>query len=169
MVGFLGAHGTEDGHSIHLFGDLGEVLADFDAGDGRFDFLEGTAVGVAGLKIEGVHLAGSAVHPEQDARALAFRVRSAGGGKVFQPAGQRVTDDASGYEAVLSRREILLRWVMMVDSKVRVFGNNYSGIMDRGRGRVLPTPASDPMVYRRSPGVGVPTPATVDVISSERF
>ena len=37
----------------------------------RGDLLEGAAVGVAGLEIERVHLAGSAVHPQQDAGALA--------------------------------------------------------------------------------------------------
>src|SRR5262249_30765943 len=38
------------------------------------DLLERAAVGVPGLHVEGVGLAGPAVHPQQDARALARRV-----------------------------------------------------------------------------------------------
>src|SRR5262249_41225089 len=74
--------------------DLGQVLADLDAGDLRLDFLERPAVGVPGLEVEGVELAGAAVHPQQDARPLALRVGGGVVGHGAEPAGERVAGDA---------------------------------------------------------------------------
>ena len=68
----LGFHRAEDRHVVHALRQLRKLLDDVDAGHGglcRFEF-------AAGLGIEGVLLAGSAIHPQEDAgscRAAAAR------------------------------------------------------------------------------------------------
>ena len=94
VVAFLGAHRADDGDVFHLLGELGQVLADHDAGHRRLDRLELAAVGVAGLGVEGVGLARAAGHPEQDARLSPLRVRARVGGQGLDPAGGREADDA---------------------------------------------------------------------------
>jgi hypothetical protein len=74
MVAFLGGERADNGEAVGLFGELGEVLAELQArGLGR-DFFELAAVGVAGLHVEGIGLAGAAGHPEKDAVAAAARI-----------------------------------------------------------------------------------------------
>src|SRR5262249_16282916 len=60
------------------------------------DLLERAAVGMAGLEVEGVHLARPAVHPQQDARAAAFGVRRGGARQACQPARQGHAGEAQG-------------------------------------------------------------------------
>src|SRR5262249_10884959 len=76
-----------------------QVLADLDAGDAGGDLLELTAVGVAGLEVPQVDGAGSAVHPQQDARPLALRVAGHRGSEPLQPARRRVGRDAGRRQA----------------------------------------------------------------------
>jgi hypothetical protein len=96
VVGLLGAHRADERHVLHVSGDLRQMLADFDAGDAGGDLLVGSAVGVAGLQIEGVHLAGTAVHPEEDARPLALGMSDGVRGQRFQPAREGVTHHPRG-------------------------------------------------------------------------
>src|SRR5262249_11439598 len=96
VVGLLGGHGADDRHPLHVPGDAGEALTDADAGDGGGDLLGGPAVGVAGLEGEGVHLAGSAGHPQEGAVLLARRQRGGGGRARFEPAGRRGAEGAGG-------------------------------------------------------------------------
>ena len=111
VVGFLGAHRADEGHVVHVPGDLRQVLADLDAGDGGGDLLEGAAVVVAGLEVEGVHLAGAAVHPQQDARAFALRVVRGGlVGQGLEPAGQGIADDAGRGQIAASRGATDAEW-----------------------------------------------------------
>jgi hypothetical protein len=74
VIPFLGAHRPDDGHVFHVAGYLGQVLADADARDGSGDFLERPAVGVSRLQVKGVHLARTAVHPQEDAGAAPLRI-----------------------------------------------------------------------------------------------
>ena len=69
MIPLAGAHGTNDGHAIRKVRDLRQVLADLDPRHGRLDFLVGAAIGMAGLEVKRIRLAGAAVHPQEDARA----------------------------------------------------------------------------------------------------
>ncbi len=77
-------------------GEPRQVLTDLDAGHRRGDLAEGTTVGMTGLEVEGVHLRRTAVHPEEDARASAFRVSRGIGRQGPQPAGHRVAGEAGG-------------------------------------------------------------------------
>ena len=70
------------------------MLAESDAGHGRSGFFEWTAVGMAGLEIERIELAGSAVHPQQDARAGRSAFEACFGRQRLEPARHRPTDHA---------------------------------------------------------------------------
>ena len=96
VIGLFRAHRADEHHLFHVRGELGQVFADFDAGDRGGDFLVRPAIGLSGFQVEGVHLAGTAGHPQEDARTLAFGAFRRGGGEVFQPAGHRVSTDARG-------------------------------------------------------------------------
>jgi hypothetical protein len=87
VIGLLGGHRANQRHLVHVLGKLGQMFADFDAGHVRVDFLVRTAIFVAGLEVERIHLTGAAVHPEQDAGALAFLVFGGFVGKSAEPAG----------------------------------------------------------------------------------
>src|SRR5262249_56180111 len=54
---------------------------------GGRDLAKGPAVGVAGLEVEGIGLAGAAVHPEEDAGPAALRVGGCFVGQGLDPAG----------------------------------------------------------------------------------
>ncbi len=94
MVAFLAGHRADDGQMFGLFGQLGQVFGDAQAGHRGGDFLEGAAVGMAGLGIEGVDLAGAAAHPQQDAGAAARRIAGRLGSQCLEPAGLRAADNA---------------------------------------------------------------------------
>ena len=95
---------ADDGHACRMnLASLRQVLADLDARGTGVDFLERAAVGVAGLEIEGVHLAGAAVHPQQDAGLAPLRIRGGVVGQGFEPAGHRAADDAGRRRASASR------------------------------------------------------------------
>ena len=71
---FRGAHAADDGGMVHEPGQPREVLADADAGDVGVDGLERAAVGGAGPQVEGVLVAGAAVHPQEDAAFVPSRL-----------------------------------------------------------------------------------------------
>src|SRR5579885_378568 len=72
------------------------MLANLDPGDGRGYLAEGTAVGMTGLEVEGVHLRRAAVHPKENARAATFGARSGAGRQGLQPARHRAARDTRG-------------------------------------------------------------------------
>ena len=67
-------------------------------GHGRLDGLEGTAIGVPGLGVEGVGLARSARHPEQNARLAPVRMFGGIRRQRLEPAGNGGTQGARGSE-----------------------------------------------------------------------
>ena len=79
---------------LGLFGELGQVFGDAQAGHAGGDVLERSAVGVAGLGIERVDLAGAAAHPQKDAGAAAGRIGGRLGGERLEPAGVGPADNA---------------------------------------------------------------------------
>ena len=86
MVRRLRAHAADDRELVDLPRHLRQVLADLHAGDVGLDRPERPAGRPAGLHVEGVDLAGPAVHPQQDA-ALALACGLLGDGlRVEQPA-----------------------------------------------------------------------------------
>ncbi len=94
VVAFARAHGANDHHVVHVAGDLGQVLADADARNRSGNLAEGPAVDMAGLQIEGVHLAGAAVHPQEDAGPPPLRMVGGVGRQGFQPAGLGIPNHA---------------------------------------------------------------------------
>ncbi len=70
MVPFLVGHGPHQGDLVHDLGRMVPALRDRDAGDGRRDRPGFPAVLGSWLGVEGLELARSAGHPEQDARHL---------------------------------------------------------------------------------------------------
>ena len=65
-------HAADDRQLVDLLGHLRQVLADLHAGDVGRDGPERSAGGPARLHVEGVDLAGPAVHPQQDAALAAL-------------------------------------------------------------------------------------------------
>ena len=94
MVAFLRAHRANDGDVFHLLGEPGKVFADKNAGNRGFNGFELTAVGMTGLGIKRIDLAGAARHPEQDARPAAPRLPGRVVGQGLDPAGGRKAHDA---------------------------------------------------------------------------
>ena len=70
VAGRLRLHAANHGELVGDLGHFGKVLADLEAVHLGGDGAEGTAGGAPGLHVEGVQLAGSAIHPEQDAALL---------------------------------------------------------------------------------------------------
>src|SRR5439155_13560262 len=66
---------------------------DPEARNRRLNFLERPAIGMTWFQIEGVHLARTAVHPQQDTGTAPPRIRGEVGGHALQPARQGVADD----------------------------------------------------------------------------
>jgi hypothetical protein len=98
VVAFLGGHRPQDGQLLAVLGQLGQVLAEFHSRRSGGDLLEGSAVGMAGLEVEGVRLAGAAIHPQQDARPLALRAGGRGRRQPLEPAGHRQAGEAGRTE-----------------------------------------------------------------------
>ena len=94
IVGLARVHRADDGHLVHVPGDLGQVLADLDAGRRRVDFLEETAVGVTGLERPGVGMARAAGHPQQDAGLAPLRIAGRVVRQGLHPPGHGVADHA---------------------------------------------------------------------------
>jgi hypothetical protein len=63
VVGLLGGHPAKDRELVGAVGELRQVLADLQIGHLGLDGLDRAAVGVVGLRVPGVDLAGAAVHP----------------------------------------------------------------------------------------------------------
>ncbi len=91
---------------LHELRQLRKLFADLDSGDGGADRTE-IAMDISagfGLGIEGIHVTGTAVHPEQDARlrpGTSLRQRLLllrRGRKGTQPAGKGSATDAGGEE-----------------------------------------------------------------------
>ena len=69
MLTFLVGQRANEGDLVHHLGNVVPTVGDLNAGDVRVDrFRFAGDFGVVGLRIEGLELAGSAVHPEQDHR-----------------------------------------------------------------------------------------------------
>src|SRR5262249_13190887 len=95
VVGIAGGHAAQDGHVLHLLSELGQVLADLDAGHAGIDELVLATV----FDIPGVRLGGAAVHPEEDAGLVLGAGRglfSGAAGQRLEPAGHRGPDHAGG-------------------------------------------------------------------------
>src|SRR5262245_36983011 len=71
VIALFGAERANDGQAIRLLRQLRQMFAESQAGDAGRDFLKGAAVGVTGLHIPGIRLAGAAAHPQQDAMPAA--------------------------------------------------------------------------------------------------
>jgi hypothetical protein len=54
---------------------------------------------VAGLQVEGVHLTGAAIHPQENARAAALRMANGFGSEPIEPAGDRHAGGSRGAQA----------------------------------------------------------------------
>ena len=65
VIALLAGHAAHDGELVRHARELRHVLADHHAGHARLDRLE-RAGDLAGLRIPGVDVARSAVHPEED-------------------------------------------------------------------------------------------------------
>ena len=94
VVALPGRHRTKDRHLLHVRGDIRQVFADANPWNRGGSLLERAAVHVAGLQIERVGLAGTAVHPQQDARPAALRVGRHVRRQRLQPARHGTTEDA---------------------------------------------------------------------------
>jgi hypothetical protein len=86
MIAFLGTEAAYDGQAIGLAGQLGKMLAEAEARHAGRDFLEGPAVGVAGLHIKRVGLRWSACHPQKNATPPAILIIGQRVGEPRKPA-----------------------------------------------------------------------------------
>ena len=71
VFAFAVVHGADQGDAAHFAGHIRPAVGDADAIDRGVDRLRWSAVGMAGLRIEGFELARPAVHVKKDARHLA--------------------------------------------------------------------------------------------------
>ena len=72
MVRRLRLHAADDSEFVDLLGHARQILADLGSRDARLDGAERPARWPARLHVEGVELAGPAVHPQEDAAFPAF-------------------------------------------------------------------------------------------------
>ena len=93
---FRGAHAADDGCVVGQLGELREVFANLDAGNGRADLAERSALIGARTKIEGVLMARAAFHPQEDAGLCPLPGLGSSAGQNRQPVGEREAADASG-------------------------------------------------------------------------
>jgi hypothetical protein len=127
VVAFLRGERADDGEALAVLGELGQVLAEAEAGGGGGDLFKLAAVGVAGLHVERVGLARTAGHPEEDAVSRAAGVGGDLVGEGGEPTGAGCAEHAEAH---------LLEHRAAVEGIV-----GHSGVLARGRGgrvRVIP-------------------------------
>ena len=110
VVAFLRAQRADDRELFGMLGELGQVLAELQAGDVGFDLLELAAVGVVGLHVERVGLAGTAAHPQQDAMPAATRICATSAASAGSQPAQLVPNRPSPSERSTSRRWTSQQW-----------------------------------------------------------
>src|SRR5262249_38421047 len=126
---------------VHQASQLREVLADLDAGDAGLNGLVGAALLGAGTQVEGVLVAGTAIHPQEDAGLGASPSLGSAGGQDIHPTGHRGAKHASGGQLehvaagqVRVEHDSLLRWVW--DSVPWQSDSSYWVIEQRGGEKV---------------------------------